>query len=336
MLAPDDDVYTNHIHADDLARAVVAALYRGRPNRAYNVSDDSEMKMGAWFDTVADAFHLPRPPRVGWDEAERRIAPVLLSFMSESRRLSNARMKRELRVRLAHPTPHAMLARDRAARAEASSWRCRSDGRRTATPRRTPPQPQTAPSPQRLDAYERLMRLDKPIGTLLLLWPTLSALWLAADGAPRLSLVLIFVVGTLVMRSAGCAINDWADRDFDAHVEAHCAAAARGRRDRAVGGAGRCRGRRSVAFLLVLFTNRATMLLVAAGACDRDRLSVLQALLRGAAGVPRHRVLVRHPDGVRGGAATCAARSRGRCSSSTCSGSSPTTPSTRWSTATTT
>ncbi|HKP66183.1 MAG TPA: 4-hydroxybenzoate octaprenyltransferase [Casimicrobiaceae bacterium] len=72
---------------------------------------------------------------------------------------------------------------------------------------------------ERLDAYERLMRLDKPIGTLLLLWPTLSALWLAAHGAPRLSLVLVFCVGTLVMRSAGCAMNDWADRDFDAHVE---------------------------------------------------------------------------------------------------------------------
>jgi nucleoside-diphosphate-sugar epimerase len=109
-LVADDDVYTNHVHADDLARAVVAALYRGRPNRAYNVSDDSELKMGAWFDTVADAFHLPRPPRVAWEEAERHIAPALLSFMSESRRLSNARLKRELRLRLAHPTPHAMLA----------------------------------------------------------------------------------------------------------------------------------------------------------------------------------------------------------------------------------
>jgi 4-hydroxybenzoate polyprenyltransferase len=71
---------------------------------------------------------------------------------------------------------------------------------------------------ERLDAYERLMRLDKPIGTLLLLWPTLSALWLAADGAPRMTTVLVFCVGTLVMRSAGCAMNDWADRDFDAHV----------------------------------------------------------------------------------------------------------------------
>ena len=113
---------------------------------------------------------------------------------------------------------------------------------------------------ERLDAYERLMRLDKPIGTLLLLWPTLSALWLAAGGAPRLSLVLIFVVGTLVMRSAGCAMNDWADRDFDAHV------ARTANRPLAQGiiapwealvvaatGA-------FVAFLLVLLTNRATLL----------------------------------------------------------------------------
>ena len=72
---------------------------------------------------------------------------------------------------------------------------------------------------RRLDAYERLMRLDKPIGTLLLLWPTLWALWLASGGTPRLDLLLIFVVGTLLMRSAGCAINDYADRDFDPHVE---------------------------------------------------------------------------------------------------------------------
>ena len=72
---------------------------------------------------------------------------------------------------------------------------------------------------RRLDAYERLIRLDKPIGTLLLLWPTLWALWLAADGRPPPGMVLIFVVGTLLMRSAGCAVNDYADRDFDPHVE---------------------------------------------------------------------------------------------------------------------
>ena len=109
VLAADDDVYTNHIHADDLARATVAAMFRGRPNRAYNVSDDAELKMGAWFDAIADAHKLPRPPRVSWDEAESRIAPLLLSFMSESRRLSNARMKRELRVRLRHATPQSLL-----------------------------------------------------------------------------------------------------------------------------------------------------------------------------------------------------------------------------------
>jgi len=75
------------------------------------------------------------------------------------------------------------------------------------------------PPRARLDAYARLTRLDKPIGTLLLLWPTLSALWIAANGAPRLSLIAIFVAGTLLMRSAGCAFNDWADRDFDAGVK---------------------------------------------------------------------------------------------------------------------
>jgi nucleoside-diphosphate-sugar epimerase len=110
VLADEDDVYINHIHADDLARAAVAAIFHGRPNRAYNVADDAHMKMGGWFDTVADAFHLPRPPRVTWEEAEQRIAPLLLSFMSESRRLVNRRMRRELRVRLAYPTPQVLLA----------------------------------------------------------------------------------------------------------------------------------------------------------------------------------------------------------------------------------
>jgi len=109
VLADDADVYTNHIHAGDLARAAIAATFRAKPNRAYNISDDSEMKMGGWMDAVADAFQLPRPSRVSWEEAERRIAPLLLSFMSESRRLRNDRMKRELRVRLRYPTPQQML-----------------------------------------------------------------------------------------------------------------------------------------------------------------------------------------------------------------------------------
>jgi 4-hydroxybenzoate polyprenyltransferase len=72
---------------------------------------------------------------------------------------------------------------------------------------------------RRIDAYERLIRLDKPIGTLLLLWPTLWALWLASSGTPRLDYFLIFFAGTVLMRSAGCAINDYADRKFDPHVE---------------------------------------------------------------------------------------------------------------------
>jgi len=110
VLRAEDDVYTNHIHADDLARAAVAALFRGLPNRAYNVTDDADLQMGGWFDAVADAYHLPRPPRVSWDEAETRIAPMLLSFMSESRRLANHRMKRELRVRLKYPTPQTLFA----------------------------------------------------------------------------------------------------------------------------------------------------------------------------------------------------------------------------------
>ena len=71
----------------------------------------------------------------------------------------------------------------------------------------------------KLDDYERLMRLDKPIGILLLLWPTLWGLWLAGDGRPDAIVLWIFVLGTALMRSAGCVINDYADRDFDPHVE---------------------------------------------------------------------------------------------------------------------
>jgi 4-hydroxybenzoate polyprenyltransferase len=72
---------------------------------------------------------------------------------------------------------------------------------------------------RRLDAYERLVRLDKPIGTLLLLWPTLWAVWLASSGRPSPQILIVFLLGTLLMRSAGCAINDFADRNFDPHVE---------------------------------------------------------------------------------------------------------------------
>ena len=81
------------------------------------------------------------------------------------------------------------------------------------------PKPPRLTLRQRLDAYERLVRLDKPIGILLLLWPTLSALWIAAGGRPAWQLVLVFTLGTVVMRCAGCAFNDWADRKFDAFVK---------------------------------------------------------------------------------------------------------------------
>jgi len=103
-LRAEDDVYTNHIHADDLARTVIAALYRGRSQRIVHASDASELRMGDYFDAVADARGLPRPPRISRAEAAQQIAPTLLSFMSESRRLRNARLTRELRVALRYPT----------------------------------------------------------------------------------------------------------------------------------------------------------------------------------------------------------------------------------------
>ncbi|OEZ60905.1 SDR family oxidoreductase [Duganella sp. HH105] len=105
-----DDVYTNHIHADDLAAIIVKALFRGGPNRVYHAVDDSDMKMAAYFDAVADAFQLPRPPRLPRAELQQAVTPALLSFMSESRRLGNGRIKRELGVRLRYPTVAQMLA----------------------------------------------------------------------------------------------------------------------------------------------------------------------------------------------------------------------------------
>jgi nucleoside-diphosphate-sugar epimerase len=105
VLRGEDDVYTNHIHADDLAAICATALARAAPGRAYNASDDSEMKMGDYFDLVADRAGLPRPPRVSRAAAEAgAISPGLLSFMRESRRLVNTRMKTELGVRLRYPS----------------------------------------------------------------------------------------------------------------------------------------------------------------------------------------------------------------------------------------
>lgn len=103
VLADDEDVYTNHIHADDLAAIAVAALQRGLPNRVYNACDDRATKMAAYYDIVADRFGLPRAPRISRAQAATILSPLQLSFMSESRRIANHRIKQELRVRLRHP-----------------------------------------------------------------------------------------------------------------------------------------------------------------------------------------------------------------------------------------
>jgi nucleoside-diphosphate-sugar epimerase len=104
LLAAKDDVFTNHIHADDLARACVAALHRGRPQRAVNVNDDTVLRMGDYFDVAADLFGLPRARRLSREEAAADLSPMQQSFMAESRRLVNERMKEELRLVLRHPT----------------------------------------------------------------------------------------------------------------------------------------------------------------------------------------------------------------------------------------
>jgi nucleoside-diphosphate-sugar epimerase len=109
-LMADDDVYTNHIHADDLAQIIALALFRAQPQRVYHTVDDSDLKMGEYFEQVASAFGLPPPPRLPRAELAARVSPMLLSFMSESRRLSTSRMKTELGVRLRWSTVSDLLA----------------------------------------------------------------------------------------------------------------------------------------------------------------------------------------------------------------------------------
>lgn len=103
LLQEAEDIYTNHIHADDLASMARCALARGRPGRIYNAADESALKMGEYFDLIADRLGLPRAPRLPRDEIVQRLTPAMLSFMGESRRLTNARIKRELGVRLEYP-----------------------------------------------------------------------------------------------------------------------------------------------------------------------------------------------------------------------------------------
>jgi nucleoside-diphosphate-sugar epimerase len=109
VLVREDDVHTNRIHADDLARACIAALCRGRPQRVVHVSDDSDMPMGDAMDLVADLAGLLRPPRITREAARAALSPMAYSFLTESRRLRNDRLKRELRVRLRHPNLAAAL-----------------------------------------------------------------------------------------------------------------------------------------------------------------------------------------------------------------------------------
>jgi nucleoside-diphosphate-sugar epimerase len=120
-LCEPDDVFTNHIHADDLAASCIAALRHGGANRVYNVVDDSDLKMADYFDRVADAFALPRPPRISREEAARTLSPVQMSFMRESRRIGNRRLKNELKLRLAYPTIDVGIADSLARRSACSS-----------------------------------------------------------------------------------------------------------------------------------------------------------------------------------------------------------------------
>ena len=105
VLVESEDVYTNHIHADDLARACWLALWQARTRRVYNVNDDSQLRMGDYFDAAAALYGLPLPPRVSRAQAALELSAVQMSFMSESRRLRNTRMKQELRLRLRFADP---------------------------------------------------------------------------------------------------------------------------------------------------------------------------------------------------------------------------------------
>ena len=104
VLQREDDVYTNHIHADDLARACCAALWRGAPQRVYHASDETDLTMGDYMDHAADLYGLPRPRRVSRVEAQAQMSPMHMSFLNESRRLVNDRLRTELRLRLRYPT----------------------------------------------------------------------------------------------------------------------------------------------------------------------------------------------------------------------------------------
>ncbi len=109
VLQASDDVFTNHVHADDLARATVLSMWRGKNLRPIHVCDDSDLRMGDYMDLAADLWQLPRPPRVTRSQAAQVLPAMTLSFMSESRRMHNQRLKQELRMKLRYPTVHEGL-----------------------------------------------------------------------------------------------------------------------------------------------------------------------------------------------------------------------------------
>ncbi len=111
-LVAAEDSYSNHIHADDLAQLALLALWRARPGRIYHASDDQPLKMGDYFDRVADYAGLPRPPRLSRAELASQVSAMQMSFLNESRRLDNTRLRRELRARLRYPSVERLLGRE--------------------------------------------------------------------------------------------------------------------------------------------------------------------------------------------------------------------------------
>lgn len=112
VLRAEEDIYTNHIHAEDLAAITVRALEDGAPAGIYNASDDSEVKMGEWLDRVADHAGLPRAPRLPREAVRAALTPLSYSFMTESRRLDNSLLKRRLGFALRYPTIEQGLAHE--------------------------------------------------------------------------------------------------------------------------------------------------------------------------------------------------------------------------------
>ena len=189
---------------------------------------------------------------------------------------------------------------------------------------------------ERLSHYEKLMRLDKPIGILLLLWPTLWGQWLASHGHPDWLILWIFVMGVVLMRSAGCVINDYADRDFDPHVartrERPLAAGKVSPKEALLLAAGLS----VLAFLLILPLNNLVHRAVCGRAVSGRQLPVHQAIFCHSAGLSRHRVRFWHSDELRRAVGRHSAGSLGPAGWPTPSGPLPTIRNTPWSTAKTT